>query len=473
MKLVVIGLDGAHFELINPWLESNELPNIKRVMEKGLYADMEVCLPPVTSPNWKCYSTGKNPAKLGIFWWENIDTKGKRVYYPGERKNEQREIWDYLGDAGYRVCVIGTPLTYPPKKVNGIMISGALDSTENGFTYPGELEEELKRRYDYRVHPEHNIRVDRKQAIEDMHELIDLRFRVALDLMEEQGDFDFVQTSTYYLNILQHFLWDDDATKQGWKIVDRYVGKLLRKEPETNLIFMSDHGSNRIKTTFNINSWLEKEGYLRYNSRYKLAKSLSRIGINKENLEWLSEKLSLRPLLKSLVPGRVIQEIPTREGRFGKEAKSDKVDWDKSDAVASGQGPVYVMNKARLAEIKRKLEELETPEGKAVLNGVFAKDEIYDGQYIDEAPDLVMDQSPNIHITGRVGGRDIFGRPDIWKAENKKTGLFIACGPDFKAGGKLESVSILDLAPTILALYGIEKPQDMDGKVRDEVFFGR
>ncbi|MFW6121196.1 MAG: alkaline phosphatase family protein, partial [Petrotogales bacterium] len=73
MRVIVIGLDGAHFELIEPWLKKGELPNIKKCIEEGVSADMEVCLPPVTSPNWKCYSTGLNPGKLGIFWWENID----------------------------------------------------------------------------------------------------------------------------------------------------------------------------------------------------------------------------------------------------------------------------------------------------------------------------------------------------------------------------------------------------------------
>jgi len=80
MKLVVVGLDGASFELLDPWIEEGSLPNLRKIKDSGVYGDMESCLPPVTSPNWKCYSTGKNPGKLGIFWWENIDVKNKRVH---------------------------------------------------------------------------------------------------------------------------------------------------------------------------------------------------------------------------------------------------------------------------------------------------------------------------------------------------------------------------------------------------------
>jgi predicted AlkP superfamily phosphohydrolase/phosphomutase len=54
MKAIVIGLDGASFELIEPWIEEGVLPNIKRIREKGVYGGMMSCLPPVTAPNWKC-----------------------------------------------------------------------------------------------------------------------------------------------------------------------------------------------------------------------------------------------------------------------------------------------------------------------------------------------------------------------------------------------------------------------------------
>ena len=63
MKAIVIGLDGASFKLIKPWIEEGVLPNIRKVIEKGVYGDMRSCLPPVTAPNWKCYSTEKNPGE--------------------------------------------------------------------------------------------------------------------------------------------------------------------------------------------------------------------------------------------------------------------------------------------------------------------------------------------------------------------------------------------------------------------------
>ena len=465
-KLIVIGLDGAHFELIEPWLENGDLPHIKRCIEDGVSSDMEVCLPPVTSPNWKCYSTGKNPGKLGIFWWENIDLERRKVYYPHERKNMHKEIWDYLSDAGYKVCVIGTPLTYPPKKVNGVMISGGLDSAEEEITYPAELEKELKEKYGYRVHPEHGIQTDREKSAEEILELIELRFRVALDLIK-RGKFDFVQITTFYINVLQHFLWDDDKTKRAWKIVDKYVGRLM-EEKDVNLIFMSDHGSNKIDTAFNINTWLNKEGYLKYNYNYWVAKTISRLGFNKENLTKLADFLGLISVLKKIIPKTTLRKIPSKEMK--KEAKTGIINWKKTDAIASGQGPVYLLNEDKKEEIKEKLRKLETPEGKKVLENVYEREEIYSGKYLAEAPSLIMDQAKNIHITGGLGKNRIFEIPEKckWKAENKKYGLFVAYGPDF-SGKQMDKISILDLAPTILKLYGLNKPKDMDGRVLREL----
>lgn len=465
-KTIVVGIDGAHFELINQWLEGGELPNIKRCIEEGCYADLEVCLPPVTSPNWKCYSTGKNPGKLGIFWWENIDKKNKRVYYPEDRKNKHKEIWDYLSESGQKVFVIGTPTTYPPKEISGIMISGGGDALEKNFTYPPELEGELKEKYDYRVHPKHKIALEEKEAAEEMQELIDLRFKVTKNYMQKDG-FDFVQITTFYSNMIQHFLWNSEETKKAWKIMDDHIGDFLEME-DYNLIIMSDHGSNKIETAFNINTWLHEEGYLKYNFKYRFTKFLGKMGVNRQNVGKILSKLNLIEPLKKILPKKIDLTLPSETGEIKREGKSDKIDWERSDAIASGQGPIYILNEEVKDEIKEKLSKIRGPNGKKVLRNIYEKEEIYSGEYMDEAPDLIMDQEKGVHILGGIGKKDVFGFGEKWKAENKKYGLFIAHGPDIKQKGKIENISILDLAPTILVINGIKKPLSMDGNVLTE-----
>jgi len=102
---------------------------------------------------------------------------------------------------------------------------------------------------------------------------------------------------------------------------------------------------------------------------------------------------------------------------------------------------------------------------------VYRGETIYDGTYINEAPDLVIDQRPGVHIAGGIGRGQVFteAKSDGWLAENKRPGLFAATGPDFSTG-ELEKLSILDLAPTILHLHNCEVPSDMDGQVIKSVF---
>ena len=470
MKTVVIGLDGAGFELIDPWIENGDLPNIARIKQEGVWGDMKSVLPPVTSPNWKCFSTGKNPGKIGIFWWENIDWRNRKVYYPAVRKLENREIWDYIGDAGMKVGVLGMPTTYPPKSVNGFFVSGHPDAQKTGFTYPVELEKELKRN-GWKNHPASIIDIDRAKACRELYEMIDTHFHTAKRLAAKYN-VDFLMTAVFFSNVFQHFLWNSSETKEAWTIIDRHIGKFMKLG--CNVLIMSDHGSNKIETVFNINTWLEQEGYLRLNPY--LADNLYKMGINQHSLAKFASRLGLLGLLRKIVPRRLVKNIPSESGEIQKEAKTNKIDWKKSKAFASGQGPIYLNpgnadNEVLKQEIKRKLEGLINPStGEKVIENVYSKEEIYNGKYLHEAPDLIVDQAKGVHIPGGIGQRDVFDSPRRWQAENKKFGIFMAYGSDIKQVGEVENVSILDLAPTILHLMGIAIPADMDGRVLEQIF---
>ncbi len=469
MKVIMIGLDGAGFELIDPWISEGRLPNIAKIKEYGVWADMQSVLPPVTSPNWKAYSTGKNPGKLGIFWWENIDWKNRRVYYPVSRKMANKEIWDYMGEAGLKVGVLGMPTTYPAKKVNGFLIAGGETGNTN-FAFPPELEKELNDR-GWQNHPKTRFEVDKEKRASEIHEIIHAIFNTASEL-GDRYEVDFLQATSFHINNLHHFRWDNPRTREAWEIIDSHIGKFM--ERGCDLMIMSDHGSNRIQQVFNINVWLQKEGYLII--KPNLSSFLYRIGITKESLLRFVAKIKLVWLARRLVPKKVIKEIPNVTGGVKKEAKTGKVNWEKSRAFASGQGPIYLNpnnhdNSSMRREIKQKLEGLVAPStGDRIIEKVYEKEEIYSGEYMSEAPDLIMDQSKGVHIPGGIGTNKVFESPERWWAENKKHGVFMAYGPNIKEGHQIQNVSILDLAPTILHLMDLPVPNDMDGKALMEVF---
>ena len=469
MKTVVIGLDGAGFELIDRWIEEGTLPNIARIKQQGVWADMRSVLPPVTSPNWKCFSTGKNPGKIGIFWWENIDWQNRRVYYPAARKLENKEIWDYLGEAGMKVGIIGMPTTYPAKRVKGFLVAGG-EAGDKDFAYPPELEEELKKQ-GWQNRPQFGIDIDREKACRETHEIIDRHFQVA-GIFGRKYEVDFLMVAVFNTNSLHHFLWDAPETRKGWEIVDKHIGELMAQG--CDLVIMSDHGSNKIESVFNINTWLQEEGYLKLNTNPGAL--LYKLGINQQSLARFASRSGRFGSLRKIVPRRVVKNIPTESGEIQREAKTGKIDWQKSKALASGQGPIYLNpanadNEALKQEIKSKLEALTNPAtGKKVIENVYSREEIYSGKYLREAPDLIIDQAKRVHIPGGIGQRDVFGSPGRWQAENKKFGMFMAYGPDIRQAGRIENVSILDLAPTILHLMDAPIPKDMDGRVLKKIF---
>lgn len=476
-RTVVVGLDGANYELLEPWIEAGDLPTLARIVNQGVTGDLRSVLPPVTSPNWKAYATGKNPGKLGVFWWQNVDVKNRRVHRPTERYHDNVEYWELLAERE-RVGVVNVPTTYPPKSTGEFLIAGPPDGRNRGYTHPPELESELRNGFGYRVTKQRVAKDGDDEAYEEVLDLIDLRFAVAKYLMERH-DLSFLQVTTFYINLLHHHLWDAPYTKRGWEIIDRHLASFL--DDGYNLVLMSDHGHAEIETVFNVNVWLEQNGYLTYDA--EVAETLHSVGITADRLKRLVSGMNqrlpgveLQDLVEQLTPQWVLNRLPDEKGELG-GSKHEILDWDRSKAIGSAQGPIYLtvdpdsheyepLREALIAE----LSTLTGPDGRPIANAVYRSEDVYEGPYLDEAPDIVVDKAKHVNIREGFGSDHVFPDEDpSWSGVNKREGLFAAVGPAFGTG-TIDGLSILDLAPTLLHLHGCAVPDDMDGEVRHSVF---
>ena len=477
MKLIALGLDGAGFNLLAPWLNQGLLPNLAAIQKKGVSCPLNVCLPPVTSSNWKCFSTGKNPGKLGVFWWENIDVEKQKITVPSSCDFHGKEIWDILGENGHKVGILNMPTCYPPKPVNGFMVAGGPDALESGFAWPKELEKELKEKYQWRVLPKSIdfLNESNQVALQEIYDLIEKRFVAAIDLAKKYR-LDFLQLTIYLNNVLHHFFGKGEPILRAWQIIDQGIGKMQKVFPEANWIIFSDHGSGEIKVKFNINQWLKEQGYLVLKDNQKdFQKNIwLKMGLHQAILSKFAARLGAKDFLKKHF-FKLKFIFPTPSGASAKTAKEVLIDWDKSQAIASGQGPIY-LNKLQITnnksqnlreEIVKKLESLEYNVVK-IAKKVYQKEEIYSGEFMGKAPDLIIDQGEGVHISGAIGFRDIFETPQKWMGENQRTGIFLAAGPSFKAS-QLDKANILDITPTILKIFNIEKPTDFDGRALEEI----
>jgi len=144
MKVFVIGLDGVTFDLLRPWIESGELPNLQKLMVQGAWGTLRTTFPPISSSSWSSFVTGMNPGKHGLVDFVYPGANSYKVTMIDATSRRTQAIWNWLNEAGRTVGLLGIPTTYPPDPVDGFIISGFLaPGPESAWAYPPELKEEL------------------------------------------------------------------------------------------------------------------------------------------------------------------------------------------------------------------------------------------------------------------------------------------------------------------------------------------
>ncbi|MHC1635950.1 MAG: alkaline phosphatase family protein [Candidatus Methanospirareceae archaeon] len=459
-RVFVIGLDGATWNILKPWVEDGSLKAIKKLMEEGTYGYLESTIPPITCPAWKSYSTGKNPGKFGVFFFFSLDRSRKKVIVHTPKEIKSDEIWDYLGRKGIKCGVINMPYTLP-REIEGFIIAG-MPFDDHDYTYPPYLEEKLKA-IGYRVNPKivftrENLR--RKREV--MKDIISSRFRVAEMYINEV---DFLHITIYYTDFLQHFLWKEPVLKEYWEFIDKEIGKFIEDLGEEDYVFViSDHGFAEMKKTFYINNWLIQRGYLRLRRKKVIPPA--------ECMLRMVDKLRLRWLIQLLTPKRArVDFFMNKTFDF-----TSIIDWDNTKAVEIGWGAgvIYInaddVERERIKrELKEELESLRCPGGNERIMRVYEREEVYNGRFSEIAPDLILVPNPGYQVWQTIG-KGLWGDcPFGHVAFHDMNGIFIAHGPDVHKG-KIINAKIYDIAPTILHIFDVPIPRDMDGRVLKEIF---
>ncbi|HID71540.1 MAG TPA: hypothetical protein EYP29_02195, partial [Thermoplasmata archaeon] len=262
-KIVVVGLDGATWDLLEPWSLEGKLPNLKELMKESCWGTLKSTIPPSTAPAWTSLSTGKNPGKHGVF--DFVRLEGSSLRFLTSRDIRADPIYDILSKKGLRNVVIGLPLSFPPSEdFNGIMISNWLYPKKRVF--PQTMKDLIK---EYRVIP--NVLKKGEDLLEDIIGTARSQVKVAKKLfLREKWDFYFF----YYpeTDLTFHKFWNDikNSTSLGKKairvfqIIDEFVGWLLdHMDEKTYLFLVSDHGFDDCPLAICLNLVLAKKGLLR------------------------------------------------------------------------------------------------------------------------------------------------------------------------------------------------------------------
>ncbi len=495
-KLLIIGLDGATFDLIKPWAAEGKLPTLARLMHDGVTGDLESTLPPVTSPAWPTFMTGKNPGKHGVF--DFIRPRAGTFDMVNASQIHGKLLWEILSEAGYSVGVLNVPITYPPRQVNGYMIPGLLSPDQGKTVYPPDLlkpyEAELGK---YRLTPNVQYKPGNEdEFIADIHDLIDTQLRYALRLMNDHP------TDVLML----HFLASDNGSHALWRFMDqthprydaalgaKYGNALLdvyqhldRAVAEVNSAFriphstiiMSDHGFGPLHRTINLNILFIEKGLMHLKPKFFT------------QLRWWAFRNGLTPATAYKILSKLgLQNVTTKVSRkarnemVGKFLSFEDVDWSKTTAYSMGHvGQIYLNLQGRepqglitpdryAAARQQVIDVLNTltdpATGKPLVDRIIPREEAAHGPYADQGADLhlILDgyktiAFPLFATEGRVLTPQIRGDSGCHRLH----GIFIGHGAGFANNATVPNARIIDLAPTILHILNVPVPEDMDGRV--------
>jgi len=618
-RVVLIGYDGLDPDLCEKYMSQGKMPNFKKLQKKGCYKKLGTTYPSLSPVAWSSFATGVNPARHGIY---DFLTRNPKTYLPELSSSQvhppsksikigkyhiplgkptisflrkSKSFWKILGENGVFSHILRFPITFPPEKFYGTMLSAMctpdIRGTQGTFSFYSTKSNKTNKIYtggqQLTLHKKsknvyQGLLIGPDNSIKEPHEPITLPFTIivspetqtaVINIKKDQYTLKFQTFSPwikvrfkaglgikingicqfylsslepdiglyvspinidpekpalpishpYYYSVylaklfgsygtlglledtwsLNENVLDEDSfiqqaykfqkerenqffhalkkTKHGvcacvfditdrmqhmffrylikdhpankdkdekkyahviedlYKYADTMLGSVLKKIDEQTLLFvMSDHGFKLFIRGINLNSWLYKNGYL-------AVKDDDFSGEYLQNVDWSKTKayaLGLAGMYLN-IEGREINGI-VKPGEEAKQLKN---------------------------ELMNKLSGLKDPDsGKTAINKLYNSNNIYDGPYRANAPDLIVGYNEGYRISwdaaiGKVNNTVFENNTKNWSGDH-------GVDPEIVRGILLSNYeiknsdpNIIDFAPTILSLFGITPPLFIDGKI--------
>lgn len=496
-KVIVIGLDGGDLGLIQRLIKLEKLPRISKFYREGIKGILKSTIPPISPTAWASFMTGNNPGKHGVFGFGET-RRGSYVRIPvSSHSVKGARFWEILNRYNKKVGIVNLPLTYPLTKVDGFLVSGMFTPPGvDDYSYPREVSAQLDRLVpgypvDFKL-AKYETKGP-KQFVLDLSESTEKKARVIFHLLEN-FDCDLYVVILEGLDRLQHFYWRDIVSltkdyegrdRNGIKdilgyyhqvddIVGRIVDIVLPRTESLDIMIISDHGFATLKGEINLNIVLQNLG---------LQKTKKRSAVNR--WKYIKRKLKRTGLTKTKFFGLLdsfrLSKLSVLEvEKF--DFFTSQIDWNQTKAYSdifnginlnlkgrNPKGAVSGENESRQIKelITNHLYTLRDPcTGEQIVTRVNDSKDLYRGQHITNAPDLVLETTGDQYQT--YYGKEWFSIPSIRTGTHRREGLFIGWGTNFKRDQVLGAWKIIDIAPTVLYLFGLQI-QGLDGRVLSEI----
>lgn len=503
MNTLLVGLDAACEPVFERLAALDaDLPHLSGILEKGASGPLESQVPPWTASAWPSLYTGTNPGKHGVFGfltyagydWDVVNATHVR----------ERALWELLDSAGKSSVVVNVPVTDPPRKFDGALIPGYV-APDSPTCHPDGIIDDVREHVgEYRVYPRHTGKRETSTAekVAEYRETTRMHgeaFRYLTGRFDPDFGFvEFQSTDT----VFHECPGDFEAVRDVYEAVDGQVGAVLEScEPDT-VIIASDHGIGEYGGyDVRVNTLLREAGFVEtarggrgmpswdvirdeqfFDGREEssgersalegVMERAARVGVTSQRVGSILERLGLAEV--------VIRHVPKGMIRAGTE----QVDFPASRAYArshiecgirmnvAGRDPEGVVvpenYDAVRAELIERLSNLEAPDGKPAFEDVAPREEYFQGPHAEEAVDVVLVPREFDQFLSTQLRETVFG-PPTEPYNHKREGIVSVSGEGVDADASLAGAHLFDVAPTVLATFGLGRGEHMDGNVLNAV----
>ncbi|HWO02228.1 MAG TPA: alkaline phosphatase family protein [Blastocatellia bacterium] len=494
MRILVIGLDAATMDLIEPWTAAGHLPALASLIDEGS-AGRFLSTPNMHSASaWTSILTGLTPGRHGLFVFSDRDfATGRQVFFKGSDRSGET-IGSLLARHGLTAGFLNVPMTYKAEcQPGGFMVSGldAPSLNEHAFC-PAELRGELLGKFpDYRFTPPGLGDLMSAGRVEDAIsawlKLTETQTSAAEYLIESRPT-DFFMTVYTASDWGGHNLWSrkDHGSRHEpgkdllsiYRALDQAVARLLRHASDATQVYViSDHGMGaHTGASYHLAEWLEANGYMK---RDKLAQARgSLIGATRRAAKNLLPG-SVKEKIKSGIGAQRIKQLQAGE----KDSFYSSIDWAQTMAYTEPGRHVININLAgrnaggsvpatdyRVVcdRITRDLSDWTDASGTRVVERVVRRDEAYSGPFTRQASDLYVYWNP----AARLGDPpdEVRARGFWWNGDHRPEGILIGKGPGIRRGLKVDGATVYDLVPTLMSGAKMPAPAGLDGRALREMF---
>lgn len=496
-RVVVIGLDVGDGGLIQHWARAGHLPHFRRLVEEGSWFDLDSPAMVLHTSTWPTFATGMLPGRHGVYYPYQPLPGHQLAQHIQPDHYGAPSFWGLAARQGRRCVVYDVPETFPEPGFNGRAIFEWGTWAWYGVrkAQPDDLLAELQARFGrYPLGIEATrlgLALPSRAALEQRLPRSVAHKRESLQWLMSKEPWDLVVAVFCETHPAAHYLWpagvagvrDAEESRFGpmlgiYTAIDQAVGELrIGLPPDTAFIVVSGDGVRQNNAGWHLlPAVLERLGYANADDRNDAsrahAKPRSALG---------ALKRALPPRARRWIADHMPWQL--RE-KLGAHLQSAQIDWSRTRAFTLptdlegcirvnliGREPHGIVSPGAeytslCTDMRARLLTLINPAtGQPAVRRVWIREEIFPGERGDQLPDVVVswnDAAPIAALEApgmeRVEGMS----PDPRTGTHSTSGFLLACGPGVAAGRRAHG-HLVQVAPTVLRLLGLEENPGMDG----------